>query len=62
MSRLPECLELMANANVDVMILGRLLENVLRVLVIAHEKVRLVARQAVIPGDDVGGDLLVCRA
>jgi hypothetical protein len=39
--------------------LARLPEDVLRVLVVAHHEVRLEPAQPVIPGNHVGGDLLV---
>jgi hypothetical protein len=42
--------------------LPRLAEDVLRVLVVAHHEVHVVAGQALVAGDDVGGDLLVRRA
>ena len=37
-------------------------EDVLRVLVVAHHEVRVDPAQALVSGDDVGGDLLVRRA
>ena len=40
----------------------RALVDVLRVLVVAHQEMRLAPRETLVAGDDVGGDLLVRRA
>ena len=41
---------------------ARLLEHVLRVLVVAHQEARVEAAEPLVAGDDVGADLLVGRA
>src|SRR5690606_3071026 len=41
--------------------LARLLEDVLRVFVVTHDEPRLEAHETTVPGDDVGGNLLVGR-
>ena len=43
-------------------LLDRLAEDVLRVLVVPHQEMGVVAGQPPVAGDDIGGDLLVGRA